>query len=173
MTLRPLVLLNIIHHHFQPAIDAAMIQVEAEAPNLQRLTSALVLPGINPRRQLLENLVVAAKQCPVEDFSVPHIHRRLQSCRFYLQALRFNFNLTELKIDHHIPLAQIRFLPGVLKASRARPEFIVPGRQVPADKSSGDSGRRHHTSGGNRRSGHGASLRIGNHAGNGRSQSRL
>ena len=83
---------------------------------------------------------------------------------------RWIFNSGRLKIHHDIRLGKIRFLPGVLKAGRAGREFVVPCRQVPGHESSGASGRRHHTSGGNRSTGYGAPLRIGNHARNRRPQ---
>jgi len=47
VTLRSLVLLNVVHQYFQAAIHAAMIRVESEAPDLERLPTAFVLAGVD------------------------------------------------------------------------------------------------------------------------------
>jgi hypothetical protein len=67
VTLRALVLLHIVHQHLEPAADAAVIEVEAEPANLQRFPSALVLPGVDPGVQDVEDLVVAGEEGAGED----------------------------------------------------------------------------------------------------------
>ena len=47
MPLRSLVLLDVVDEHLQPAVDAAVIEVEAEAANLERLAAAFVLSGVD------------------------------------------------------------------------------------------------------------------------------
>ena len=51
--LRRLILLDVIHQHLQAAVDAAVIEVEAEAAHFNRFPAALVLPGVNPRGKLV------------------------------------------------------------------------------------------------------------------------
>ena len=41
--LRRLVLLDVVDQHLEPAVDAAVVEVEAEAADLERLAAALVL----------------------------------------------------------------------------------------------------------------------------------
>jgi hypothetical protein len=52
--LRALVLLHVVHQHLEAAVDAAVIQIEAEAPDLERFAAAFVLPGVDPGVELLE-----------------------------------------------------------------------------------------------------------------------
>jgi hypothetical protein len=66
VALSGLILLNIIDHDFQPAVDSAMIEIESETANLERLATALVLPGIYPGRQRVKDLVVAGEECSLE-----------------------------------------------------------------------------------------------------------
>ena len=63
VALSGLILLNVIDHDFQTAADSAMIEIESETANLERLATALVLPGIYPRRQRVKDLVVAGEEC--------------------------------------------------------------------------------------------------------------
>ena len=58
-----LILLHVIDQNFQPAVHSAVIEIETEAADLQRLSSAFVLPSVDARRQRIEDLVVAAEQC--------------------------------------------------------------------------------------------------------------
>ena len=53
MALRSLVLLNIIDKHLKAAIHASMIQVEPEAPDLERFSAAFMLPRIDSSIELL------------------------------------------------------------------------------------------------------------------------
>ena len=70
MPLRALVLLDVVHQHFQPAVYAAVIEIESEAPDLERLAAAFVLAGIDSGVELLEDLVVAGEQRALEDFAL-------------------------------------------------------------------------------------------------------
>ena len=67
------VLLDVVHQNFEPAVDAAVIQVETEAPDLERFAAAFMLPGIDPRIELLEYLVVPREQRSVEYLVVPQV----------------------------------------------------------------------------------------------------
>ena len=80
--LRRLVLLHVVHQHLEPAADAAVVEVETEAPDLERLAAALVLPGVDTRVEHVENLVVAREQGAVEDFGIAAVKRRFHGrCR--------------------------------------------------------------------------------------------
>ncbi len=59
VTLRTLILLDVVHQHFQSAVDAAVIQIKSEASDLQRFAAAFVLSGVDPRVQDVKNLIVA------------------------------------------------------------------------------------------------------------------
>ena len=77
MSLRALVLLDVVDQHLQPAVDAAMIEVESEAADLERLAAAFVLSGIDAGVELMEHLVVAGEQGLLEDFGVAAVDGRL------------------------------------------------------------------------------------------------
>ena len=77
VALRALVLLDVVHQHLQSAADAAVIQVEAEAPDLHRLAAAFVLARVDAGVQHVENLVVAREQRADEDLGIAAVHRRL------------------------------------------------------------------------------------------------
>ena len=81
VALRALVLLDIVHQDFQSAVDAAVVQVESEAANLERFAAAFVLTGVDAGVELLQHLIVARKQSPVEDLGVPHIDRGFERFR--------------------------------------------------------------------------------------------
>jgi len=68
--LRALVLLHVVHQHFESAADAAVIQIEAEAADLQGFPSAFMLPGVDPGVQDVKDLVVAGEEGAGEDFRV-------------------------------------------------------------------------------------------------------
>ena len=76
VTLSALILLHIVHQDFKPAADAAVIEVETEAANLQGFPPALVLPGVDAGVQDVEDLVVAGKEGAGEDFRVAAIDAR-------------------------------------------------------------------------------------------------
>ena len=79
MALRALILLHVVHQHLQSAVDAAVIQVETEAPDLEGLAAAFVLPGVDTGIEHVEDLVVAGEERAGEDFGVaavdPRFHR--------------------------------------------------------------------------------------------------
>jgi hypothetical protein len=77
VALRALVLLHVIHQHFEAAVDAAVIQVEAEAPDLQRFAAAFMLAGVDRGIELLQHLVIAREQCAIDDFGVAQVDARL------------------------------------------------------------------------------------------------
>jgi hypothetical protein len=57
--LRALVLLYVVYQNFQTAVDAAVIEVETEAADLERFAAALVLPRVDARVERMEDLIVA------------------------------------------------------------------------------------------------------------------
>ncbi len=58
-----------------------MIQVESKPPDLERFPAALMLPGVDPRVELLQHLIVAREQGAIEHFGVAQIHAGLQRMR--------------------------------------------------------------------------------------------
>jgi len=70
VALRALVLLHVVNQNFESAVDAAVVEVEPEAADLQGLPAALVLAGVDPRIELLECLVVPREEGAVENCSV-------------------------------------------------------------------------------------------------------
>jgi hypothetical protein len=72
-----LVLLNVIHQDLQAAVYAAVIEIEAEPADLQRLAAAFVLPGVDARVELLHHLVVPREERAVENFRIAEIERGL------------------------------------------------------------------------------------------------
>ena len=66
MPLRTLILLHVIEQNFQAAVYAAVVEIEPIASNLDRLASALVLPGIDPTVEHVEHLVVPAEERLIE-----------------------------------------------------------------------------------------------------------
>ena len=59
VALRALILLHVVDQHFQAAIDSAVVEIEAEAADLERFSAAFVLSRIDAGVQLLQNLIVA------------------------------------------------------------------------------------------------------------------
>jgi hypothetical protein len=76
-----LILLDIVHQNFQSTTYAAVIEIEAETPDLERLSAAFMLARVDARVENMENLVVAGKQRFVKDLAVPAIERRLDRRR--------------------------------------------------------------------------------------------
>ena len=74
VTLRRLILLHIIDENFHAAADAAVVQIEPEPPDLDRLPAALVLPGVDASVQLVKNLIVAGKQRPLKHLFVAVVY---------------------------------------------------------------------------------------------------
>ena len=81
MPLRSLILLDIVHQHFQPAADAAVIEIESEPPYLDRLPAAFMLARVDARVEHMENLVVAREQRLIENLAVAPVERRLDRRR--------------------------------------------------------------------------------------------
>ena len=80
MPLCRLVLLNIVNQHFQAAVYAAVVQIESKAPDLKRLSTALMLPGVDARPDLVEDLIVAREERILEDGLVTAVNGRLDHC---------------------------------------------------------------------------------------------
>src|SRR5215472_4937463 len=99
MSLRPLVLLDIVDQHFEPAVDPAMIEVESEAPNLERFPAAFVLTGVDAGIELLQGLVTASKQGPIEDFGITKVQGGLNRLSTDYDALLLGFDFGELQIE--------------------------------------------------------------------------
>ena len=78
VSLRALVLLDIVDQDLQAAVHAAVIEIETEPADLERFAAAFVLPRIDARVELLQQLVVAREQRAVEDFGVPEVDGRLE-----------------------------------------------------------------------------------------------
>ena len=74
--LRALILLHIVHQDFESAADAAVIEVEAEAADLQGFPPAFVLPGVDAGIQDVKDLVVAGEESAGEDFRVAAVDAR-------------------------------------------------------------------------------------------------
>ena len=82
MALRGLVLCDVVDRHPQAAVDAAVVQVEAEPTDFQRLAAAFMLPGVDARVEQVKDLIIAGKKRFVEDFGVAHVDARAQGrCR--------------------------------------------------------------------------------------------
>jgi hypothetical protein len=67
MPLGRLILRHIFHQDFEPAIYAAVVQIESETADLDRFSTALMLAGIDACIERLEHLVIARKQRLAED----------------------------------------------------------------------------------------------------------
>lgn len=61
-----LVLLDVVDEDFHAAADAAVIQIEAKAADLDGLAAALVLAGVDAGIELMEDLIVAGEEGLVE-----------------------------------------------------------------------------------------------------------
>ena len=99
VALRALILLDVVHQHLQAAVHAAVIQVEAEAPDFERLAAALVLAGVDAGVQLLQHLVVAGEQRAVEDFGVAEVDGGLEAFGGDDHGLFLGGELFELQIS--------------------------------------------------------------------------
>ena len=98
MPLRSLILLNVVHHHLQPAVHPAMIQVETKPPDFQRLAAALMLPRVDACVQLLQHLVVTREQSSIENLFVAHVNRRFVCVGRDHYALALRRQLNEAQI---------------------------------------------------------------------------
>src|SRR5687767_8173824 len=65
MSLRSLILLNVVHQNFHAAANATVVGVKTEASDFQRFSAAFVLSGVDSRIKRLNYLVVAPKKCVV------------------------------------------------------------------------------------------------------------
>ena len=59
VSLRALILLNIIDKDLEATIDSAVIEIETESSDLNRLTAAFVLACIDSRGKCVKDLVIA------------------------------------------------------------------------------------------------------------------
>jgi C4-dicarboxylate transporter DctM subunit len=73
VALRAVVLRNVIDGDAQTAIDAAVVEVETESADLERRAAALVLAGVDPGIQQVEQLVVAREQRLAEGLAIAQI----------------------------------------------------------------------------------------------------
>jgi len=87
MPLSALVLLRIVDENFQATVYTTVVKIEAEAPDLQRFSTALVLTGIDACCKCVENLIVARKQCVAVNGVVPLIDCGIKGTRRNQQAL--------------------------------------------------------------------------------------
>ena len=56
-----MVLLDVVDEDFESSIYASKVEVNTESPNFNRLSTALVLSGIDAGRKRVEDLVVAVE----------------------------------------------------------------------------------------------------------------
>ena len=89
VALRALILLHVVHQHFESAVDAAVIEIEAEAADLERFAAAFVLAGVDAGVELLQHLVVAREQRAIEDFGVAQVDGGLERLGGDHDALAF------------------------------------------------------------------------------------
>src|SRR5262249_26369116 len=78
VALRSLILLHVIDQNFQPTVDASVVEVESEAPNLDRFAAAFVLPGVDARVERVEDLIVTGKERVLIDRIVAPIDTRVE-----------------------------------------------------------------------------------------------
>jgi len=78
VSLSPLILLDVVHENFETAADAAVIQIEAKAPYLYRLSASFMLPGIDARIQSMEYLVITRKQGIPVNRAIAPVDARVQ-----------------------------------------------------------------------------------------------
>ena len=81
MSLSRLVLSDVIHQNLEAAIHATVVEVETEAPDLERFAATLVLSGIDAGAKHVQNLVVTSEQRAAEYFAVVSVYRRLDGRR--------------------------------------------------------------------------------------------
>src|ERR1039457_2334327 len=111
VALRSMILLHVVDENLEAAVDAAMIQVEAEPADFERFAAAFVLPHIDAGVQLLKHLVVAREQSSIEHLAVAQIDRGLYNSRFDHDALRLGRQLFELQAGAGcLPLGQRNIL---------------------------------------------------------------
>src|SRR5437879_6365853 len=98
MSLGSLILLDVIQEHLQPTFYAAVIEIEAEATDLERLPVAFMLPGIDAGIKLLQHLIVTAEQGSIEHFRIAQVNRRFETLRADDHALRLRPHRAKLEI---------------------------------------------------------------------------
>ncbi len=99
VALRALIQLHIVNQHFQAAVHAAVIEIEAEPANLQRLAATFVLPRVDAGVELLEHLVIARKQRAIEDLGVTRVHGRFDRFCINDHALAVRGKPAEPQVD--------------------------------------------------------------------------
>src|ERR1700730_6938206 len=102
-----------------------MVQVDSEAADFERLSTALVLACINTSIQLQEHLIVTGKKRPVEYFGVAQVYPGFQRLRRDHNALPLRSKLAELQIElcgtGNIERMHRRYEFGSFDPERVRP----------------------------------------------------
>ena len=62
MSLRRLILLNVVDQNFEAAVYAAMVEIEPETTDFERFSAAFVLPGVDAGIERENQLIVAPEQ---------------------------------------------------------------------------------------------------------------
>ena len=119
VALRPLILLHVVHQHFQPAVNAAVIEVEAEAPDLERFAAAFVLPGIDAGIERSKTWSSRAEKRVLVDGVVAPVDGRVERC-----ALN-DYGLVDGRDQEFNPHAKFSVGPSC-------PTDSSTGRDVPA-----------------------------------------
>ena len=100
MALSPLVLLDVVDQDLEAAVDAAVVQVEAEAADLERLPAAFVLSGVDAGVELLHDLIVAGEEGAVEDLGVAEVDAGLDRLGLDDDALTLAGDAGESDVEH-------------------------------------------------------------------------
>src|SRR5215468_11761973 len=102
VALRGLILLHVVYQHFQPATHSAMVKVETEAANFERLAPTFVLSRVDARVERVEDLVVARKERVAVNGFIATVNRRVElRCRDDEAVVDFRDD--ELDLDPQIP----------------------------------------------------------------------
>ena len=65
---------DVIHENLKSAVHAPVVQIEAESPDFERLSTALMLAGVDPRTQHVQDLIVAPEQGAAEDLRIAAVY---------------------------------------------------------------------------------------------------
>ncbi len=116
VALRALVLLYAVHHDLESTVDAAVIQIEAEAADLERLAAAFMLTGIDSGVELLQHLVIAGEQGTVEDLAVAQVDGGFHPVGSDHDALMLRGQLREHEVPFDGGTGDAEFLAGAGEA---------------------------------------------------------
>ena len=89
-----------------------MIEVESETADFQGFSSALVLPGVDTRIQLLKNLIVPRKKRAIEYLRITEVQCRLDRLCSDDHALGLRLHGGELNIGSGSGVSGHRYVPG-------------------------------------------------------------